>query len=83
MLTLYVLQYKLVGFNLPLAENWLVALRFHVAFLMNARKWEPLTDFCSDVPSVPPYVSGDYFKMQFDWSERIIWAASNTMIYFH
>ena len=44
MLTSYVLQYKLVGFNLPLAENWLVALRFHVVFLMNARKWEPLTD---------------------------------------
>ena len=42
MLTSYVLQYKLVGFNLPLAENWLVALRFHVVFLMNARKWEPL-----------------------------------------
>ena len=35
----------LVGFNLALAENWLVALRFHVVFLMNARKWEPLTDF--------------------------------------
>ena len=45
MLTSYVLQYKLIGFNLPLADNWLVALRFHVVFLMNARKWEPLTDF--------------------------------------
>ena len=45
MLTSYVLQYKPIGFNLPLAENWLVALRFHVVFLMNARKWEPLTDF--------------------------------------
>ena len=45
MLTSYVLQYKLVGFNLPVADNWLVALRFHVVFLMNARKWEPLTDF--------------------------------------
>ena len=45
MLTSYVLQNKLVGFNLPLAENWLVALRFHIVFLMNARKWEPLTDF--------------------------------------
>ena len=45
MLTSYVLQYKLIGFNLLLAENWLVALRFHVIFLMNARKWEPLTDF--------------------------------------
>ena len=45
MLTSYVLQYKLIGFNLPLAKNWLVALRFHVVFLMNARKWEPLTDF--------------------------------------
>ena len=46
MLTSYVLQYKLIGFNLPLAENRLVALRFHVVFLMNARLWEPLTDFC-------------------------------------
>ena len=45
MLTSYVLEYKLVGFNLPLAENWLVALRFHIVFLTNARKWEPLTDF--------------------------------------
>ena len=45
MLTSYVLQYKLVCFNLPLAENWLVALRLHVVFLLNARKWEPLTDF--------------------------------------
>ena len=45
MLKSYVLQYKLIGFILPLAENWLVALRFHVVFLMNARKWEPLTDF--------------------------------------
>ena len=48
MLTSYILQYKLIGFNLPLAENWLVALRFHVVFLMNARKWEPLTD-CSKI----------------------------------
>ena len=23
----------------------MVAFRFHVVFLMNARKWEPLTDF--------------------------------------
>ena len=45
MLTAYVLQYKLIGFNFPLAENWLVVLRFHVVFVMNARKWEPLTDF--------------------------------------
>ena len=45
MLTSYDLQYKLIGFNLLLAENWLVALRFHVVCLMNARKWEPLTDF--------------------------------------
>ena len=45
MFTSYVLQYKLVGFNLLVAENWLVALRFHVVFLMNARKWESLTDF--------------------------------------
>ena len=37
----------------------------------------------SDVPSGPPYVLGDYFKMRFDLSEKIIWAASNTMIYFH
>ena len=28
MLTSYVLQYKFIGFNLPLAENWLVALRW-------------------------------------------------------
>ena len=28
-------------------------------------------NLCSDVPSGPPYVSGDYFKMQFDLSERI------------
>ena len=45
MLTSYVLQYKRIGFNLLLAEDWLVALRFHVVFLMNARKLEPLTDF--------------------------------------
>ena len=44
MLLSYVLQYKLIGFNFLLAENWLVALRFHVVFLMNARKWEPLTN---------------------------------------
>ena len=42
-----------------------------------------MKNVCSDVPSGPSYVSGDYFKMQFDLSERIIWAASNTMIYFH
>ena len=42
-----------------------------------------MKNLCSDVPSGPPYVSGDYFKMQFDLSERIIWAASSTMIYFH
>ena len=35
-----------------------------------------MKNLCSDVPSGPPYVSGDYFKMQFDLSERIIWAAS-------
>ena len=45
MLTSYVLQYKLIGLNLLLVENWLFALRFHVVFLMNARKWETLTDF--------------------------------------
>ena len=42
-----------------------------------------MKNLCSDVPSGPPYVSGDYFKMQFDLFERIIWAASSTMIYFH
>ena len=42
-----------------------------------------MRNLCSDVPSGPPYVSGDYFKMQLDLSERIIWAASSTMIYFH
>ena len=42
-----------------------------------------MKNLCSDVPSGPLYVSGDYFKMQFDLSERIIWAASSTMIYFH
>ena len=45
MITQYVLQYKLVGFNLPLVKNWLVAVTFHVVFLVNARNWEPLTDF--------------------------------------
>ena len=29
------------------------------------------------------HVSGDYFKMRFDLSERIIGAVSNSMIYFH
>ena len=42
-----------------------------------------MKNFSSDVPSGPPYVSEDYFKMQFDLFERIIWAASSTMIYFH
>ena len=42
-----------------------------------------MKNLCSDVPPGPPYVSGDYFKMQFDLSEGIIWAASSTMIYFH
>ena len=39
-----------------------------------------MKNVCSDVSSRPPYVSGDYFKMQFDLSESIIWVASNTMI---
>ena len=41
-----------------------------------------MKNLCSDVPSGPPYVSGDYFKMRFDLSERAVWAASNTMICF-
>ena len=42
-----------------------------------------MKNLCNDVPSGPPYVSGDYLKMQFDLSERIFWAASSAMIYFH
>ena len=42
-----------------------------------------MKNLCSDVPSGPPYASEDYSEMRFDLSERIIWAASNTMIYFH
>ena len=61
MLTSYVLQYKLVGFNLPLAANWLVALRFHVIFLMNARKWEPLL-----IISMYYFICGFYVSLTFD-----------------
>ena len=42
-----------------------------------------MKNLCSDVPLGPSYVSEDYFKMQFDLSEMIIWAVSSTMIYFH
>ena len=31
-----------------------------------------MKNLCSDVPLGPLYVSGDYFQMQFDLSERII-----------
>ena len=54
MLTSYALQYKLIGFNLPLAENRLVALKFHVVFFINARKWEPLTAGSIDGATLSP-----------------------------
>ena len=67
MLTSYVLQYKLDGFNLLLAENWLVALRFHIVFLMNARKWEPLTDLTTDTL----YFSWDRYLIRVKYIARL------------
>ena len=77
-----IIMYTCIDSYVYMQDNYVYIITWYF-FHTSQNLCSAMKNFCSDVPSGAPYVSGDYFKMQFDLSERIIWAASNAMIYFH